>query len=85
MTTLRQAAALRRFVTIGQRWRRRSDRAVFEIRQVYRADRGVLVRDEATGEQFEVWMVDLLPGRGWLWIAPAAPRRISKAEEAITT
>lgn len=68
MNTLAQMARLRRFLTIGQRWRRRVDREICEIRQVYRVDQRVLVRSETTGELDEVRMIDLLPGRDWIWI-----------------
>lgn len=84
MNTLRQLAILRRFLTIGQQWRRRSDRVICEIRQVYRVDRRVLMRDTTTGAQFEVRMVDLLPRGDWLWIAPPPHVAHHQAEEATT-
>lgn len=46
-------------VTIGSRWRRRRDGQVLVIRQVYRADRQVLVCPEGTSDPFVENFTDL--------------------------
>ena len=53
-----------RFLQIGQRWRRRADRAVGLVRQVHRAD--CLAELELDGRRVTVRFADLR--RDFMWI-----------------